>query len=153
MAKFRLQRVLDLRQRREDEMRQRLGAATRARVQAEERLRAMLADEDRQRDALATLLGVGRMDAGRVMDGARMLDASASAITAQREEIARRLAFEDEEREKLTRAMSERKALDRLREHHEERERKELNHREATILGEIANAGAARALIQAARER
>lgn len=134
-------------------MRQRLGTATRARVQAEERLRAMMADEGRQRDALGLLLGVGRMDAGRVLDGVRMLDASAHVITVQQEEIARRLAFENEEREKLTRAMSERKALDRLREHHEERERKEMNHREATILGEIANAGAARALIQAARER
>lgn len=143
MARFRLQQVLELRRRREDEQQQRLAAAALARVQAEERLRAMIATQQRRREALACMLDGGRVDAARVQDMGLLVDAAAHAVTARREEVARAAAFEQEERDRLTVAMSQRKALDRLREHHEAGERRERDHQEALLLDEITTARAA----------
>ncbi len=142
--KFRLQRVLDFRRQREEEMRQRLGAATRARVQAEAELHARIVAQEALRDSLARLLSGGRVDAARVQEMGALLEVAARAIDAQREEVGRRLAFESEERGRLATAMSERKALDRLRERHDERERREELRREAVMLDEIATARAVR---------
>ena len=143
MAKFRLQKVLDYRQRREDELRLRLAAAGRARAQAEETLAALAAEERARRDELSQMLDGGRIDAAFVREMGLLLDVCGRAITAQREEVARRGAFENEERIRLTTAMSERKALDKLRERHVEREYKEFNRREALVMEEIATARAA----------
>ncbi len=145
MTRFRLQRVLDYRRRREDEMQQRLGAAVRARVEAEERLAGLLARERRQREELAARLAGGRIDAAAVRDAGLVLDTTVRAIAAQRDEVARRAAFEAEERDRLRVAMTERKALDRLRERHEEADRREQRRREALLLEEINAAGSARA--------
>jgi flagellar export protein FliJ len=144
MATFRLQRLLDLRRRREEQMQQRLAAATQARARAEQLLRMFETEAERRRDAITALLAGGRVDARAVQDGGLALDAAERAIEAQKQEVNKALAFEEEERGRLTVAMSERKALDRLREQHEARELAELNRREAIVLGEIANSRAAR---------
>ena len=144
MRPFRLQRVLDLRRRREEEAQQGLAAAALARAGAEGRLRALQDDEHRRREELAALLGGGRVDAARVQSMNLHLDLCGRAIVAQDGEVARCRAVEDEARARLTRAMVERKALDRLRERHEEQIRAEERRREAIVLDEIANARAAR---------
>jgi flagellar export protein FliJ len=144
MATFRLQPLLDLRRRREEQMQQRLAAATQARARAEQLLRMFETEAERRRDAITALLAGGRVDARAVQDGGLALDAAERAIEAQKQEVNKALAFEEEERGRLTAAMSERKALDRLREQHEARELAEQNRREAIVLGEIANSRAAR---------
>lgn len=144
MAAFRLQRVLDYRKRREDELRQRLALATQARVRAEEALTRLLDEEQQRREELSAMLNGGRIDAGRVQELGRMLNLYPQAIAAQREEIARRAAFETEERTRLQTASVERKGLDRLREQHEQRERVESNRREALLIDDIVTARTAR---------
>jgi flagellar export protein FliJ len=145
MSRFRLQRVLDLRRRAEEAAQQGLATAAQARVGAEERLRALHDDEQRQREELSAMLAGGRIDAGRI--GARSLhiELCGRAIDAQRAEVARCLAVEHAARARLTQAMVERKALDRLRERHEQRVSAEEKRREAVFLDEIACARAARA--------
>jgi flagellar export protein FliJ len=144
MQRFRLQRVLEHRKRREDEMQQRLAVASLARAGAEQRLRTLQDDEQRRREALALLLAVGRVDADRVRAMSLTIELCGRAIITQQDEVSRCIAFENEERAHLTAAMVERKALDRLRERHEERERAEHRHREAIVLDEIGTTRAAR---------
>ena len=143
--KFRLQRVLDLRKRVEEEAQQRLAVALHARVAAEHRLAELQADEQRRREELGTLLAAGRVDADRVLAANLLLEMCGSAIAGQHEEIARRLTVENEERVRMTKAMVERKALDKLRERHQERQYAEEKQREAVFMDEIANARTARA--------
>ncbi len=90
------------------------------------------------------MLNCGRIDAGRVQELGRMLNLYPQAIAAQRDEIARRTAFEAEERVRLQAASVERKGLDRLREQHEQRERVESNRREALLIDDIVTARTAR---------
>lgn len=144
MAAFRLQRVLDYRKQREDELRQRLALALQARVRAEQALTRLLDEEQQRREELSAMLNGGSIDAGRVQELGRMLNLYPQAIAAQREEIARRAAFEAEERTRLQTASVERKGLDRLREQHEQRERVESNRREALLIDDIVTARTAR---------
>ncbi len=144
MTTFRLQRVLDLRKRAEEAARQQLGAATIARLAAEEEMRRRLHEEQRLREEVAALLTGGRVDAHRVQGLGLLLDAAARAIHEQEAAVSRCAAHEKEARVRLTAAMSSRKAMDKLREHFEERVRAEEKRREAVMLGEIANARAAR---------
>lgn len=144
MPAFRLQRVLEWRKRREEAAQQGLALATLARAGAEERLRALQQDEQRRREELAVLLASGRLDAGRVLSMNLLIEACGRAIATQQGEVARCRAAEEEARTQLTRAMMERKALDRLRERHEQRARVEERRREARVLDEIANARVAR---------
>jgi flagellar export protein FliJ len=139
MATFRLQRILDYRRRKEDQMRQRFGAAVAARVRAEQDLLTLHAAVERERDSLGRLFTAERVSAGDLADRSLALDLYARAVDAQREEVARRVDFEDEERTRLTAAMAERKALENLHERHRERERREALRKEALILNEVAN--------------
>ena len=143
--KFRLQRVLDLRKRVEEEAQQRLAAASHARVAAERRLTDLRADEQRRREELGALLAAGRVDADRVRAANLLLELCGSAIVSQQSEVGRRLEVESEERVRMTKAMVERKALDKLRERHQEQLYAEEKHHEAVFMDEIANARAARA--------
>jgi flagellar export protein FliJ len=141
-VRFRLQRILDLKRWKEEQQRQRLGAAVQARLTAERRLHELQAEERRRREAMAALLAGGRVDAARVLEAARLLDAAGRAVAAQMRVVAERRAAEEAERARMVDAMRERRAFDRLRERHEERERAELQRRETALLGEIANARA-----------
>lgn len=144
MAAFRLQRVLDYRKQREDEVRQRLAVAMQARVRAEEQLTRLYAEEQQRREELSAMLTAGRIDAGRVQELGRMLNLYPPAIAFQQEEIARRTTAEAEERTRLQTASVERKGLDRLREQHELRERVAVNRREALLTDDIVTARIAR---------
>jgi flagellar export protein FliJ len=141
---FRLQKVLDHRRKREDELQQRLAGVTLARVQAEEVLAGRIAAEQARHQELSSLLTGGRVDAARIQNLGLLLEGAARAVNTQRDEVARQMVAEDQARARLTVAMMERKALDRLRDRHVERERVEANHREAVTLDEIAGARAAR---------
>lgn len=142
MATFRLQRVLDVRRRREDELRQRLAAAIRAREAAEQRLLFLMQSELDRRDELAVRLAAGRVEAQAFQDAQAALDILSSLVQAQRDAVQRAVMLEAEERAAAARAMSERKALDKLRERHEDSERIAANRREALIIDEIATARA-----------
>jgi flagellar export protein FliJ len=144
MAGFRLQRVLDLRKRKEEELQQRLALAAGARVRAEVELQAQLDDEQRRREEIAALLRAGRIDPGQLRELGQLLEARGQAIVRQREAVVRAVAFEEEERARLVHATVERRALDTLRERHEERERTEARRVEAVLIDEIAGNGAAR---------
>lgn len=141
---FRLQRVLDERRRREDAAQQRVAAATLAVARAEELLRALAHAAAQQREELAAMLAGGRVDAARVVERGVALDGAVQAVRAQEAEVARRAAFLSAERDHLTAAVVERRAIERLRERHQQRVRLEGLHREALILDEIATSRAAR---------
>lgn len=145
MARFRLQKVLDHRRRHEDEMRQRVALAVAARARAEDALRRMQESEDAQRGDMLRLLSAGRVNAAHVHAMGLLLETAERAIRAQAEDITQRATFEQEERARLTAAMVERKALDRLRERHEERERADRVRQDNHLMEEIASrrAGAA----------
>lgn len=138
--KFRLQQVLDHRKKREDSLRERLAAAMRARRNAEAELAALSDQERRHREYLSGLLAGGRVDAATVQRTSLLLEGCARAVLAQQQSVARCAGFESEERARLTTAVVERKALDRLRERHEEHQRAEQNRREALMLEEISAA-------------
>ena len=148
---FRLQRVLEERKRREEALQGRYAAATRARVQAEGLLTMLRTAAAVRREDLAGLLAGGRVDATRVLALGQALDEAARAARTQEAEVRRRATFEEEERARLTAAMADHKALERLREQHEQRERRELLRREALTLDELATARAARQRTVAAR--
>src|SRR5579875_1460341 len=144
MSAFRLQRVLDLRKRREEEALARLAAASQARAATEAALEALIAEERLQRDALAQRLAGGRVDPGEVREFGRVLDVYAQAIAGKRAELQRRFEEEEQARAMLTAATIARKALDRARERHEERESAERQRQENSFLDEIASLRAAR---------
>jgi len=123
-------------------MRVRLATATRAREQAEQRLMQLLSSELHRREAVATELGAGRVGAPVLQEAQVALDTLAQMVQAQREQVRRAVMFEEEERAAAARAMSERKALDRLREQHASRERIAAGRREALVIDEIATANA-----------
>ena len=150
MAGFRLQRVLELRRRKEEELQQRLALAAAARVRAEAELQAQIDDEQRRREEIAALLRAGRLDPGHVRELGAMLEARGQAIARQREAVIRAVAFEEEERVRLVHATVERRALDTLHQRHEERERLAARRIEATLIDEIAGNGAARVRLAAA---
>lgn len=143
MPPFRLQRVLDLRKRREEELQQRLALAAGARGRAEAELNRLLTDEQRRREELAALLARGAIDPGQVRELGLLLEVRGASIVAQREAVARALAFEAEERTRLIAATVDRRALDKLQARHDERERREANHKEALLSDEIAARGTA----------
>lgn len=149
MAQFRLQRVLDLRKRREEEQLGRLALATQARMRAQGELDGLVAEEQAQREALGARLQ-GRIDPGEVAEFGRILNLYGVAIAGKRAELERRIAAEETERLGLTAATIDRKALDRVRERHVERETAERNHREAGFLDEIAAARSTRIRLAAA---
>jgi len=150
MSEFRLQRVLELRKRREEELQQRLAAATAARSRSESMLTLLTADEQRRREELGSLLLGGRVEPGYVQELGLMLEARGASIARQREELEKALSFEDEERGRLIVATVERRALERLREQHDERERVRSVRKEAVLLDEIGTARAARQRLAAA---
>ena len=144
MSAFRLQRVLDLRKRREDEALARLATATHARVACEGALTALLADEQAQHETLSRRLSGGSIDPGEIGEFGRVLDVYARAVAAKRLELQRRVEDEDAARAALTSATIDRKALDKAKERHTERETVAQNRKESGFLEEIAAARAAR---------
>jgi flagellar export protein FliJ len=120
-------------------MRQRFGAAVAARVRAERDLLTLTDAVRRERDSLGRLFTAERVSAGDLADRSLALDLYARAVDTQHAEVALRARFEDDERARLTAAMAERKALENLRERHQERERREALRKEALILDEVAN--------------
>jgi flagellar export protein FliJ len=134
---------LEHRQKREDELKLRLAAAANARAQAEAELVDLVAAEAARREELSALLAGGRVEARRLLELGAFLEACSRAVVRQQGEVARRIAFEREERQRLTIAVQVRQALDRLRERHEERERAEALRKDAGLLEEIAGAAAA----------
>jgi len=144
VSAFRLQRVLDLRKRREDEALARLATATNARVTCEDALRALIADEQAQRETLAQRLSGGHIDPGEIAEFGRVLAVYAQAVAGKRFELQRRREDEDAARAALTSATIDRKALDKARERHVERETLAQNRKESSFLDEIAAARAAR---------
>jgi flagellar export protein FliJ len=142
VSAFRLQRVL--RKRREDEALARLATATNARTACEQALSALTAEERAQRETLSQRLSGGRIDPGEIGEFGRVLDVYSQAIAAKRLELQRRCEDEDAARAALTSATIDRKALDKVRERHAERETAEQNRKESGFLEEIAAARAAR---------
>jgi flagellar export protein FliJ len=144
VSAFRLQRVLDLRKRREDEALARLATASSARSTCEKALDALIADERTQHETLSRRLSGGSIDPGEIGEFGRVLDVYARAVAAKRLELQRRIEDEDAARAALTSATIDRKALDKAKERHTERETVAQNRKESGFLEEIAAARAAR---------
>jgi flagellar export protein FliJ len=144
MPRFRLERLLDLRKRRELALQQRVALAVAARLRAQAELNRLEADEQMRREQLGLLLTADRMQPGEVRELGQLLELRTRTIGMQNDELARCLAFEAQERTRLIEATVARQALDKLRERHVEQERLAENRREAIVMEEIANARSAR---------
>lgn len=144
MTAFRLQRVLDIRKRRQDEALARLALAANARAATEAALTTLIAEERLQHEALSQRLSGGRIDPGEIAEFGRVLDVYLQAIAGKRIELQRRFEDEDAARAALTAATIDRKALDKAKDRHVERETVAVQRKESSFMEEIAAARATR---------
>lgn len=143
---FKLQRVLDLRRRTEDDLRRRVAAIEAERVAAEDRLRAVQraieAGRAEQRTMLAGASAGPRGLPGR-LDAAALRTQTSAVMSSLAQ--AHRLALEltgilkrlESARAELLKASAERKAVELLRERQYEEWKREQGRREIALLDEI----------------
>lgn len=116
--RFRLQTVLDVKQRLEDVQQQELAALAQQRQIAEEALRLLAQQAEEQQDALAARQSSGRIDLSDMQVTLNYIEAVRASIAAQRDHAA---ALELEiraSRERLAGIARERHMLELLRDRH-----------------------------------
>lgn len=140
---FRLQAALDLRRRREEQLRGELAQIQGRRAQEMERLNALLISRD---DAMerATDTRTGRADLERLRDFERRLTVFEDAIAGQRELLDLIQRELDRKVAEVVAATQETRALEKLRERRQEEYRQEELREEQGFLDELASIRAAR---------
>lgn len=116
MAKFRLQSVLDLKQRLEDAQRLELANLAQQRLRAEEALQLLGRQEQEQEEALARRVRAGHLRPDEVTAALAYVDGIRASIGAQRDRAAQLEDRIRESRARLTEVARERHVLERLRE-------------------------------------
>ncbi|MFA7297238.1 MAG: flagellar export protein FliJ [Dehalococcoidia bacterium] len=139
MAKFRLQTVLDLKQRLEDAQQRELGMLTQQRLRAEEALQYLAAQEREQEEALASRVHGGRLHIDEVRSAMSYIDGVRASIVAQRDRAAELEARIRDSRTRLTEIARERNVLERLRERHTESEAVESGRRDQRAADELTS--------------
>lgn len=118
-AGFRLQTVLDLKQRLEDVQQQELAALSQQRQIAEEALRLLAVQAEEQEDALAQRVADGRIDLRDVQSALVYIEAVRYSIEQQRDQASALEQKVRESRERLAGIARERHMLELLKERHE----------------------------------
>lgn len=118
MPEFRLQSVLDLKQRLVDAQQQALAALALQQQQAEDALRTLAQRAEAQQQALAQRGGHGPLDLDEVQHSLQYIEAVRASIEAQRDLATQLEAQVRESRERLTALSREQHMLERLRDRH-----------------------------------
>jgi flagellar protein FliJ len=118
MPTFRLQSVLDLKQRLEDAQQQELATLAQQRLQAEEALRLLAQQQRAQEEALAGRVRSGQLHADEVGAALAYIESVRVSITAQRDQTTALEQRIHDSRERLTELARERQVLEKLRERH-----------------------------------
>lgn len=139
MANFRLQTVLDLKQRLEDAQQQELANLAQQRLQAEEALRLLAQQQRAQEEALANRVRNGQLHADEVGAALAYIENVRISITAQRDDTTALEARIRESRERLTELARERQVLEKLRERHLEAEAVEETRRDQRAADELVS--------------
>lgn len=139
MAAFRLQTVLDLKQRLEDAQQQELANLAQQRMQAEEALRLLAQQQRSQEDALAGRVRNGLLRADEVNSALAYIENVRASITAQRDHSAALEQRIHSSRERLTELARERQVLEKLRERHLEEVAVEENRRDQRAADELVS--------------
>jgi flagellar FliJ protein len=134
MFRFRLQKVLDLREQREREVASQLVQALSEQENAEERLHTLRVT----RDASAQSMRGTNRSVGELANLAFVLEQLDGHIATAREEVHAAEATVAEVKDALTVAYQGRRVLDRLRERHEEDYRANAEHTDRRAMDDIA---------------
>jgi flagellar export protein FliJ len=116
--RFRLQTVLDVKQRLEDVQQQELAALAQQRQLAEEALRLLAQQAEEQQNALAQRVADGRIDLTDVQAALAYIEAVRVSIAAQRDRASELEQKVRESRERLAGIARERHMLELLRDRH-----------------------------------
>ncbi len=135
--RFRLERVRNLRERREDVAKQELAAALARRLRCEQELEAaeqrMAHAREQQLDATNSLSSAGDLVARQAY-----LERTEQAHRATREDLELRDSELSDRRDKLSEAARDREALERLKEHRRAEHEREMARIDGLALDEIA---------------
>lgn len=116
---FRLQTVLDVKQRLEDVQQQELAALAQQRQMAEEALRLLAQQAEEQQGALAGRVADGRLDLSDVQAALAYIEAVRVSIAEQRDRASELELKVRESRERLAGIARERHMLELLRDRHQ----------------------------------
>jgi flagellar FliJ protein len=139
MANFRLQTVLELKQRLEDAQQQELANLAQQRLQAEEALRLLAQQQHEQEEALATRVRRGQLHADEVGSALAYIEGVRISITAQRDHTSALELRIRESRERLAELARERQVLEKLRDRHNEAEAVEETRRDQRAADELVS--------------
>lgn len=139
MAKFRLQSVLDLKQRLEDAQQRELATLTQQRLRAEEALQYLARQQHEQEEALASRVNGGQLHVDGVRSALAYIEGVRASITAERDRAAALEARIRDSRTRLTEIARERNVLERLRERHLEAETVEAGRRDQRAADELTS--------------
>ena len=114
-SRFRLQTVLDVKQRLEDVQQQELGALAQQRAIAEEALRLLAQQAEEHQQALAARVAGGRIDMRDVRGALDYIEAVRTSIATQRDRATELEARVRGSRERLASIARERRMLELLR--------------------------------------
>ncbi|MBL8995747.1 MAG: flagellar export protein FliJ [Gemmatimonadales bacterium] len=134
---FGLQRVLDLRQQREQAIAGRLGAAAEAAADARNAMDALAAVRDASTHDLSRAHRLTRA-AGELHQQERVMASLDAQIDVARQELDSREAVVDEVRSELATAMQARRVISRLRERREEEWRQAFTRSERSAMDALA---------------
>jgi flagellar protein FliJ len=135
--RFRLEPVLRLRQRREEERQRELAAAQRLVLEEEDRIRRLAEEKDREQDEVVRLYGE-HADFGRILPIHRHLNIVNIRRGFSEQALAGRAQEMEARREVFLEARKKRRALDLLKERRAAEHRAEENAAETRYLNEIA---------------
>jgi flagellar FliJ protein len=139
VARFRLQTVLDLKQRMEDAQQQELAALAHQRQMAEEALRLLAQQAEQHQRALAERTASGRIDPREIAGALAYIEAVRASIAAQRDLASELEAKVRESRERLLGITREKRMLERLRERHVAAEAQEADRRDQRAADELVS--------------
>ena len=136
--RFRLQAVLDHKQRQEELKQLAYAQALAAQQREEQALAQLTATEMAARDQMRRQYLLGRLDVWNIQVALRHLDVLASQIVVQREAVQRAQEEAEAQRQELVAAMKERQVLETLKERLRARWRLEQDRIEARLVDELA---------------
>jgi flagellar FliJ protein len=150
---FRLQTVLDYKQRLEELAQVELARCRSAQEREEQALRSLAETQARAVAQLESQRGSGRLDVAAVQLGAGYLDLLAAQVQRQSQVVERVQRQTEAKRQEAVSRMQERQTLERLRQRQHAAYLKDLARREARLNDELAVLGYRRTGGEGGRER
>jgi flagellar FliJ protein len=136
--KFRLERVLRLREQREKELQGQLARVYQRQLEQEGLLGAMHDNRTKQIELITTELNAPRMETTYVQFGTAYLERLQNLIDRQSNVVKQAVKATDLKRTEVHSAMKERKAIEKLREHWWDALQEEERQRDIKVIDEIS---------------